>query len=544
MASLPIVSDQQPQGPKEIILGDNAHLRKLGVAIDFAALGQEGYVIRTVGECLLIAGGQLRGNMYGVYGLLEDHLGCRWFTPGLSRIPKSTRLAVGPIDDRQVPVLKYREPNVYDCHDGDWFARNRVNPINGWMEAKHGGKVLFGQGLGCHTFARLVPPDKYYREHPEYFSLVKGQRKDGYAQLCCTNPDVIRICTEGIREAMRAQPDATMFSVSQNDCDNHCECPACQELARREDSQMAPVLQLVNRVAEAVEKEFPDKIVETLAYEWTRRPPKDLRPRPNVLIRICSAWCCFAHPLDKCDYPNNRSFCADLAGWAKIAPRLWVFDYTTDFHHYLLPFPNLRVRGPNIRFFVAHNVQGVYEADTPDTADSELAALGGYMTAKLLWNPNYDANLAINEFLSAYYGKAAAPIRTYIDLLHDRVERENIHVGEYAEVDSPHLNDPLLIQANELWQQAEGLVAGEPAVLDRVKVSRMSVDYAILERARLQAQEKLPKNDASMSLAAARLKPFCEVFQHSALTRLRAGYPVDKKAYCRDLARDLRIKME
>jgi hypothetical protein len=94
-AKLPIVSDSQPQSPKEIILGDNAHLKKLGVAIDFNALGNEGYVIRTVGDTLVIAGGALRGTMYGVYGLLEDHLGCRWFAPGVSRIPSrpSWRLA-------------------------------------------------------------------------------------------------------------------------------------------------------------------------------------------------------------------------------------------------------------------------------------------------------------------------------------------------------------------------------------------------------------------------------------------------------------------
>ena len=196
------------------------------------------------------------------------------------------------------------------------------------------------------------------------------------SQLCCTNPDVIRICTEAIREAMRQQPETTVFSVSQNDCDNHCECPNCQALAKREDSQMAPVLQLVNRVAEAVEKEFPDKIVETLAYQWTRHPPKHMRPRPNVIIRLCSIECCFSHPLATCDSGANRGFRADIEAWAKVAPRLWVWDYTTDFANYLLPFPNQRVLGPNIRFFVAHNVKGIFEEDTDDTADSELWAAG------------------------------------------------------------------------------------------------------------------------------------------------------------------------
>ena len=540
-AKLPIVSDRQPPGPKEIILGDNAHLQKLGSPIDFAALGQEGYVIRTVGDSLVIAGGQLRGNMYGVYGFLEDHLGCRWFAPGVSRIPKLAKLAIGPIDDRQVPMLEYREPFVFECFDGDWCARNRMNSGHGRLEVKHGDKVRISSL--CHTFAGLVPAEQHFDSHPEYYALVKGKRLKDYSQLCCTNPDVIRICTESVRKLMRLQPENIVFSVSQNDWDNHCECPNCQELAKQEDSQMGPVLQLVNRVAEGVEKEFPDKIVQTWPTSG-RRPPQNLRPRPNVVIMMCSIECCFSHPLEACDSEPNRAFRADVEGWAKIAPRLWVWDYVTDFGNYLLPFPNQRVRGPNIRFFAAHNVKGIFEQDTYDTADSELLALGGYMTAKLLWNPNYDANRAMSEFLEGYYGRAAAPIRACIDLLHDHVEQKNIHVLLWAAPGSPHLDDQLLAKADECWQQAEGLVASEPEVLDRVKRSRMSVDYAILERARLQAQKKLPANEALAKLAVNRFQPFCEALQSSALTRLREGQLLDKQAYRRDLAKDLGLKTE
>ena len=256
----------------------------------------------------MIAGGPLRGNLYGVYGLLEDHLGCRWFAPGVSRIPHIARIALGPIDETKIPVLEYREPYTFDCMDGDWCARNRMNSSSARLEARHGGRVRFADGLFVHTFARLVPPAKYFAAHPEYFSLVGGKRQNGYAQLCCTNEDVIRICTEEIRAAMRAQPDATVFSVSQNDTDKHCECPRCQALARQEGSQGAPVLNLVNRVAEAVEKEFPGKAVETLAYQWTRQAPKTMRPRPNVIVRLCSIECCFSHPLATCDSRENRAF--------------------------------------------------------------------------------------------------------------------------------------------------------------------------------------------------------------------------------------------
>ncbi len=541
-AKLPIVSDGEPLGPREIILGNNAHLGKLNLDIDVASLGKEGYVIRTAGDHLVIAGGDLRGNMYGVYGLLEDHLGCRWFAPGVSRIPKIDRLVLGSLDERQVPVLEYREPFTYDCFDGDWCARNRVNSSSGRLEAKHGGKIKFGQGFFCHTFSGLVPPDKYFAEHPEYFSLIDGKRKKGHSQLCCTNADVIRLCSEGIRQAMKAQPDATVFSVSQNDWYAYCQCDDCQALAKREESQMAPVLQLVNRVAEAVRSEFPDKLVETLAYQWTRKAPKTIRPGPNVVVRFCSIECCFSHSLAQCDSEANRKFRADAAAWAKVGNRLWVWDYVTDFRNYLLPFPNQRIRNDNIRFFVEHNVTGIFEQDTYNTSHSELAELGGYMTAKFLWYPDYDEETAMTEFLAGYYEEAAGPIRQYIDLLHDRVEKENIHVNIWAEPESPHLTDELLIAADKFWQQAEAAVSEKPDVLRRVKLSRMSVDYAIVERARRQKGGKLPANGALLKLAAARFEPFLGMLESCPITRIREWTVLDKADYRQKLAATLGIE--
>lgn len=539
-ATLPIRSDHEPMPPQAILLGPNRYLETLDSKIDLVGLGAEGYHLRTVGPHLVIAGSSVRGTLYGVYGFLDDHLGCRWFSPDVSRIPKYPRLELRPLNDRYVPPLEYREPYTFDCFDGDWSARNRVNSSAARLGPQHGGKVCFASGFFVHTFERLVPPDKYFDTHPEYFSLVKGKRLKKHSQLCCTNEEVIQLCIEAIRSAMATQPDATVFSVSQNDWYQYCQCERCQALAQKEDSQMAPVLALVNRVAEAVEKDFPDKLVETLAYQWTRKPPKTLRPRPNVVIRLCSIECCFSHPLATCESKANEAFRQDIEGWSKISQRLWVWDYVTDFRHYLLPFPNQRVRRPNIQFFVAHNVTGIFEQDTYNTPHSELAALGGYLTAKFLWNPQYDEQKALREFLEAYYGKGAEPIRAYLDLIHDYVEKHQIHVNIWAHTDSPHLPDALLLEADPLWQKAEELTADNPPVLQRVRLGRMSVDYAIVERARLQAT-KTPADSPIRQLALRRFQPFMETLERSGLTHLYEHSPLNLAEYRRQLAAALGV---
>ncbi len=525
-AEFALRSDKEPVGAHEIILGDNAHLRKLGVAIDFAKLGSEGYTIRTEGPHLIIAGGALRGTMYGVYGLLEDHLDCRWFTPEVSRIPKSERLTLPAIDDTQIPPLEYREPFTIDCFDGDWCARNRVNGSTARLEAKHGGKVRFGNGVFVHTFNVLMPPEKYYDAHPEYYSEVGGVRVKDHAQLCCTNDDVVRICTEELRKRIQADPDAYVYSLSQNDWDSHCECAKCQALAKAEDSQMAPVLQLVNRVAEALDKEFPDKAIETLAYQWTRKPPKTMRPRPNVIIRLCSIECCFMHPLATCSSHENRAFVRDLEGWAKVANRLWIWDYVTSFHHFLCPFPNLHVRDDNIRLFVKNHVTGIFEQDDYVSMNGELSPLSGYLNAKFLWNPKYDEKTALNEFLEGVYGNAAGPIREYIDMLRMRVERRNIHEHIWCgPTDAAFLDDRILAKADRLWEQAEHNVASDPATLERVKIARLCVDYAIIERERFGDLGGFYLDKETLEVKpvpefAARVKNFFEIAQRANVTRM------------------------
>jgi hypothetical protein len=531
------VTDREPAVGPEILVGASERLAALGLRIDLPALGREGYVLRTVGPHLVIIGGEPRGTLYGVYGWLEDHLGCHWFTPEVRRLPRTSVLVVADLDETKVPRLEYREPYTFEAFDGDWAARNRMNSASARLEEHHGGRVRFGDGFFVHTFSRLVPPQKYFATHPEYFSLVGGKRQDGYAQLCSTHPDVIRLCTDGILAAMRDQPDAFVFSVSQNDTDRHCECERCQELARSEGSQMAPVLALVNQVADAVAREFPDKAIETLAYQWTRTPPRNLRPRPNVIIRLCSIECCFAHPLEGCDSPENRAFVADLRGWSRVSSRLWVWDYVTDFAHYLMPFPNQRVRDDNIRLFMANHVTGVFEQDTYNTPGSELAPLGAYLTAKFLWDPDYPEDRALEDFLEAYYGPAASAVREYLTLLHDHVEKNNIHVHIFDPPTERLFPAAFLANTDALWARAESLAGDDLEVARRVRIGRSSVDYAILERARTE-----PDGSIVRTMARARLVPYLQTLADAGVTRLRESQALDLPSYKANLARVLAIQ--
>ncbi|NLC57941.1 MAG: DUF4838 domain-containing protein [Armatimonadetes bacterium] len=482
-ATLPIIEDRGPLPPRAILLGNNAYLERVKAGVDFARLGQEGFTIRTVGPHLVIAGGRPRGTLYGVYTFLEEELGCRWFTPKVSRIPRQETIRLGDLDNTQVPRLEYREPFWFDAYDGDWAARNKANSSSARLEEKHGGKIVY-EGF-VHTFNTLVPPERYYDEHPEYFSEINGKRMKGYYQLCLTNPDVLRITIEGVKEWLKKNPKANIVSVSQNDTGGWCQCANCLKVEEEEGgAHSGPLIRFVNAVAEAIEAEYPHVAIDTLAYQYTRKPCKT-RPRPNVIVRLCSIECCFSHPLEE----EDTSFKEDIIGWSKLCDRVYIWDYTTTFAHYVLPFSNIEVLQPNVQFFVKHGVKGIFEQGAYQSPGGADAWLKAYLQAKILWDPDCDVERHRWEFMQGVYGKAAGPVDRYLRLMRWHVLDNNIHQPIWIGPESGQAPPELIAKANALFDEAEKLVADDPETLHRVQVARLPIQYVQLTRARVDASK-------------------------------------------------------
>ncbi|WP_433620472.1 DUF4838 domain-containing protein [Paenibacillus cellulositrophicus] len=485
--TVPIKNEDGPLTPHEIVVGFNLHMADLASSIDFERLGNDGFVIRTAGSRLVIAGGALRGTLYGVYTFLEDRLGCRWFSSKVSRIPKRSRVSLGHIDIEQVPVLEYREPFFFCAFDGDWAARNKSNGNFPELETRHGGKTEY-TSLFVHTFDHFIPVKEHFDAHPEYFSEVGGERISEKTQLCLTNPEVQELMINRVKEYLGQHPETRILSVSQNDWYNPCQCANCRAVDEYEGSYSGSLIRFVNQVAEAIEPEYPEAAIDTLAYQYTRKPPKYVRPRHNVIVRLCSIECCFAHPLETCQElasfksraESGVSFAQDLIEWGKVCDRVYIWDYVTNFSNYVMPFPNIRVLQPNIQFFIRNQVKGIFEQGSYEKGGGgEFAELRAYVLSKLLWNPDSDVDMVIDEFLTGYYGMAATPLRQYIDLLHDKVEREHTHTGIYDPPTSEYLSKDLIEQAAALFDRAE-MLADDEEILHRVHVARLPIRYVQL----------------------------------------------------------------
>ncbi len=363
-----------------------------------------------------------------------------------------------------------------------WDPKNKPNDGIFYKEQPGGEETYWS----VHTFFPLMPPEEFFDKHPEYYSLINGKRIHQRAQLCLSNKDVLRIITERIRENIRKYPKFLIYDVSQNDWYNPCQCDKCQAIVKREGGgeESGIMIWFVNQVAQAIEKEFPDKMIGTLAYQYTRTPPKNVKPRQNVVVRLCPIEACVAHPLNKC--PENKSFLNDLQTWATISPHLYIWDYVVNFAHYIMPYPNFYVLQPNIKTFRDNKSIGIMEQANHQSRGGEFEELKCYVISKLLWNPEADMQEIINDFIHGYYGRSGRYIREYFDLVHGLVKPDT-HIHIRLEAKDKIFSDDFVNKSLAIFEKA-CKVADNQEILARVELVLLSVLYLKCRRSPVAAR--------------------------------------------------------
>ncbi|MDO8589111.1 MAG: DUF4838 domain-containing protein [Armatimonadota bacterium] len=476
-ADFPIVTSAGRARQKtRIYIGQTKTAKRLMPGFDFGKLGRDGIVIRKNGGDLVLAGDRPRGTLYAVYTFLEDTVGCKWWTADASYIPKKPTLRVKVKDLTYAPPFMCRETfyknMIGNCQE--FAPKLKLNGHFQYISGDWGGHYSI---LGfCHTFYQLIPPAKYFADHPEWFSEIDGRRTAENAQLCLTNEELRKELTKNALEWIKKNPDAGMLDISQNDSFRPCQCAKCRAIVQRTGAESGPVVAFVNAVAQDVEKQYPGFLVQTLAYLYTRKPPTHIKPRHNVVVRLCSIECDFAKPLTA---PTNTKFYKDLMGWKAISSHLYVWDYTVGFGNLMMPNANFRVLAPNVRLFAKSNVIGVFEQGDGYNPDADFDTMKTWLLAHLMWNPKADESALMNEFLTGYYGPAGKYMREYIDLICDAVQKSGQRLT-WANTTYDYLTPEVLNRAAALFDTAEKAVAGNPELVRRLARQRAAVDQAIV----------------------------------------------------------------
>lgn len=416
---LSVVTDATEEASKEIVIG-KTNREGNSYTIDRTDLGDDGVVIKTVGEKIVLSGAEQRGAVYSVYTFLEEYFGCRWFTYELTVIPEKDKLLIpNDIDYTYVPSIIFRENDwISPAKSTEYKVANRLNDgVYGKIPEEYGSSINYA-GSFAHTMAYLVDTSLFETE-PEIFALGVKSGKRTTEQLCLTNPITLELTIKGVRNWLEKNPGARIISVTQNDNQDYCVCPECKRVDKEEGSQAGTMIRFVNAIADDIREDYPDVMVDTFAYQYTRKPPKITVPRDNVIVRLCSIECKFSTPLNSGTCKENTEFEEDIRKWSEICDNLFVWDYTTNYRSYLTPYANFDVLQENMQFFAENNVIGVYEEGNYNAAecDGEFAELRCYLLGKLMWDPYCDIDKHMYEFCEAYYGKGAQGIVDFVNYI-------------------------------------------------------------------------------------------------------------------------------
>lgn len=478
----PEIVAEAPAGAPAIAIGKASGLETGG-------LGAEDFTIRVADGRVAIAGGSPRGTLYGAYSFLEDEYGVRYLAADCTSIPRaepSRALADGERTFRPRFAWRYSYYRANSDHP-ELAARLRNNAVVD--DPGLGGRSAWS--LISHTVANWIPVARLGKEHPEFFSLVDGRRRAdmqddhfdrGGTQPCFSNPEVKRRIIEGVlAELERKDQTDGVISISQNDNMQYCRCPDCAAIDGREGTQMGSLLALLNEAGEAVAKVRPGVCVGTLAYQHTRKPPKAMKPGPNVAIQLCSIEACQVHALDDPSCEQNRAFCSDLDGWCRISDRVYVWNYNVDFTSYNLPCPNIEIIGANVKYLARNGVRGVFMQASGDGRNTELGELRNHLITRMLWDPSLDSAKVVDEFIGRYYGAAADDVRAYVRLICETPRKKGVHRHCFGTAADYGYDDSTGREALAILERGMSR-AESPAIRDRVEKLTIGPRTILLER--------------------------------------------------------------
>ena len=441
-----------------IYVGWTGYAARLG--INPSTLGEEEWVIRTIDDDLVLTGGRPRGTMYAVYEFLEDHVGCHWLDRKTELIPSKPTLEVGPLDIQAKPHFWQRQlHSPTGSPDDHWLFlvrnKNYRYDFKGRDADNFFPKEAFSRlaspRTSIHSFWKFVNGNDWFETHPEYFSLVNGRRVPalsgaGPGQLCLTHPDVLRLTVAKLREFIEADRAELrsragessdgkshefpyVYWITQSDVYRaHCECENCQAIATREGGESGPLVAFLNAVAKDIEKDYPDILVGTLAYNLTSTPPKHIRPRNNVLI----GWCDVYSKVDgirPLTHPMNAQNYAEITGWGKVAPRLAIGDdYWTALSYYKYfptPYAMIDCVAKDIQLFADQGAETFF-AETADYMDAsqQFIPLKFWLGYQLLVDPKQPVEPLITTFMDGYFGAASDSMREYLRYLRKRIDAD------------------------------------------------------------------------------------------------------------------------
>lgn len=404
-AALPILTEEQLQQDDgidpdliRIYVGGSTPTGDAEIDQALAAINTGGFVIRTEDSAIAIIGSTSEGTEFGVYEFLERYLGVRWLMPGDEgeHVPKRSTIIVPQELVREEPAAISRHIFWMEtpASNVDWLRHNRMHDN---IQFHHNLEYLFDPAV--------------FSDHPEYYPGGVLPEPGTWEWNPCLNDDTAAAAIARIKQYFQQNPQASSFSLGVTDSRKHCESdPSHPNYPGADHLNSIGLLNIsdlyypwVNKIAEGVLEEYPDKYFGLLAYAQVYDPPMNADGTPfklnsHVIPYITDDRVSWLDP------EIDAEAQAHMERWKKSATNFGFYEYLFG-SPYSLPRMYLHKMAENYRYAKENGVIGHVAEWMPNFGEGPKL----WISAKLQWNPDRDVEQLTNEWYATVVGSASAP---------------------------------------------------------------------------------------------------------------------------------------
>ena len=497
-----------PVTGEAIVLGDCPEARALGMNPE--TMPGEGFEIKTAPDRVYIVGrfdGPLANGMeWGVYEFVERFLDVRWYFPQAVVDGPEFGRDVPSNPDLQMPAVwledhpRFPMRTIYPPVSDSWKGKGiNLSAIQKWN--RHGNS--WPNELKVHQ-PFWEKEEELVKNRLEVFQLSKeGERQTNV--ICYSNRKTLDTYLEGIgnflenekriaahKEKMKGvklakgevapKPDLLpayapitpkrTITVSPADVELACYCPDCRKLWDNDGGEFGGASKVmatfVDKLAREILKKWPDEkfTVLYLPYLNYTAAPDGFKFPGNVEIQLCGmpGFACYKEPGIADSEQKNIDKWIEISGrkiqnWHYTA---WPAHKTKAAYHYV------------------HVPKEFYKRNLDKTVGSFLNGdfnewprqnISLHCWQRTLWNPDYDADAAVDSFATRMFGPAAASMRELIGLQIDGWEKSRWPGGRFSpkgiyEVSFPEKTRDRM---KELMAKAKKEAEGNAIVTERLE---------------------------------------------------------------------------
>ncbi|MBE6574096.1 MAG: DUF4838 domain-containing protein [Ruminococcaceae bacterium] len=416
------------------------------------------------GNLYITSNEQKYGTAYGTYDFLEKYAGINFF--GVLETVDVKKAFYVPANLNYFETSATNEFRVFYSNDYDSAEKWGTNELNGM------------QGF-YHALPSLGKDPSEFKPDWSYQSEVHKE-----ADPCLLDPASQQNI---ITNAKRIAGGNGMW-LGHSDGSGYCKCSEYCAPFIREHGRMGPYFNILDVVADALEKDFPNVKILGLAYSHTWNMLKGFDAKDinkNVTYVVCGDNMCGTHSITSTGCKNqsnpNETFEKDYGykvetvyGYrdcfdkiVELCPNLFAWDYIYPANHNEQPIPLFHRMYDNFTYFFENGVSGYFLQNcTKDNACFDV--MRSYMAAKLLRdgeNMTEDQYWGyIKEFMKEYYGDGWSYIYEYINYTYELSQKNEWHIWsneDWNDIITEEQYRENFDYLMGLWEKAEALAQTE-----------------------------------------------------------------------------------